>query len=99
MLLARIIRTMANSRSPNELLEHICNHSSLTPDEANRLVQEILAFYDESSGSFIRRRHHELQKSGMSNATIYEFIANELTHHRFTTEPMTIRQIRRTIYG
>ncbi|MFT4725962.1 MAG: hypothetical protein ACI9UN_000457 [Granulosicoccus sp.] len=90
---------MANSTSPSELLEHICNHSSLNSGEADRLVQEILAFYDESAASFVRRRHHELQKSGMSNSDIYEFIARELTHHRFTSDPMTIRQIRRTIYG
>ena len=90
---------MENSTSPSELLDHICNHSSLTITEADRLVQEILAFYDESASGFVRRRHYELQKSGMSNSAIYEVIASELTHHRFVTDPMTIRQIRRTIYG
>lgn len=90
---------MANLTSPSELLEHICNHSSLTPGEADRLVQEILAFYDESAALFIRRRHHDLQKSGMSNSAIYESIECELVYRRFTAEPMTIRQIRRAIYG
>ena len=90
---------MANSTSPTELLDHICNHSSLNLSEADHLVQEVLAFYAESAAIFIRRRHHELQKSGMGNSAIYELIDRELTHHRFTTEPMTIRQIRRTIYG
>ena len=90
---------MANSTSPSELLEHVCNHSSLNSREADRLIQEILAFYDEPASDFIRRRHHELQKSGLSNSDIYEFIARELPHHRFITDDMTIRQIRRTIYG
>lgn len=90
---------MPNSTSPTELLEHICNHSSLNRNEADRLVQEILAFYDESATSYVRRRHHEMQKSGLSNSAIYELIASELTHHRFINDPMTIRQIRRTIYG
>ncbi|MFK7893550.1 MAG: hypothetical protein AB8B63_22225 [Granulosicoccus sp.] len=81
------------------LLDHVCRHSALTESQATRLLQEIMAFYDETPHEFIRRRHYELQKSGLSNAEIYEQIDAELRHHRFSAEPMSKRQIRRAIYG
>lgn len=90
---------MHPSKAPTELIEHLCRHSSLNSFDAARLIDEILAFYDESSTSFIQRRHHELQKSGLANAAIYKQIGEELEHHRFKVEPLTERQIRRTIYG
>lgn len=87
------------SVATKELIEHLCRQSALSHVQASRLIDEVLAFYSESSTDFIRRRHHELQKSGLANARIYSLINNELRHHRFTTEPMTERQIRRAIYG
>lgn len=89
----------AHPASSQELIEHLCRSSSLSAEEAHRLVQEILAFYNESVGDFIRRRHHELQKSGLTNAIIYRLIDEEISQHRFIVEPMSERQIRRTIYG
>lgn len=90
---------VAHPGASQELIEHLCRSSSLSAEEAHRLVQEVLAFYTENIGDFIRRRHHELQKSGLTNATIYRLIAEEIEHHLFTVEPLTERQIRRTIYG
>jgi hypothetical protein len=89
----------ASTTASDELVEHLCRHSNLTTFDAARLVEEVLAFYDESTSSYIRRRHYELQKSGLANATIYRLIGEELEHHRFKADPLTERQIRRTIYG
>ena len=93
------MRDMLTTDAPSELVEHLCRHSKLTPFDAARLIDEVLAFYNESTASFIQRRHYELQKAGLSNAVIYTQIAEELEQHRFTAEPLTERQIRRTIYG
>lgn len=82
-----------------ELIDHVCRQSALSGTEARRLVAEIVAYYKETPHEFIRRRHIELQKSGLSNSTIYTKISDELQHHRFSSEPMSIRQIRRAIYG
>lgn len=90
---------MSNALAPSELIDHLCRHSAMNSEEANRLVREVLAFYDESVAAFIRRRHHELQKSGISNAAIYKLIDVEIRQNRFAAEPMSERQIRRTIYG
>jgi hypothetical protein len=93
------MRDMLTTNAPTELVEHLCRHSNLTPFDAARLINEVLAFYDESTGSFIQRRHHELQKAGLANADIYRQIGAELEHHRFKAESLSERQIRRTIYG
>ena len=93
------ILTMSNDFIPIELIDHLLRHSRLNEEEAAHLVREVLAFYDESVSDFIRRRHHELQKSGSSNAQIYRRIEEELRLNRFAASPMTERQIRRTIYG
>ncbi|MFK8077221.1 MAG: hypothetical protein AB8B84_11590 [Granulosicoccus sp.] len=90
---------MSSDPTPIELLNHLCQHSRLSTEEAARLVREVLAFYNESVSEFIRRRHHELQKSGLSNAQIYIRIGEELSSNRFAATPMTERQIRRAIYG
>ena len=93
------MRDMLTTFAPTELVEHLCRHSNLTPGDAARLIDEVLAFYNESTASFIQRRHYELQKAGLANAAIYRQIGEELEHHRFRAETLTERQIRRTIYG
>jgi len=90
---------MSTPVTSSELIEHLCLRGSISRHEATRLVQEILAFYDESTERFIQRRHYELQKSGLPNLAIYEQIRVDLQHHRFVAQPFTVRQIRRTIYG
>lgn len=94
-----MMRDIPTPTVPDELVNHLCRHSNLTPFDAARLISEVLAFYDESTASFIQRRHYELQKAGLANAVIYTQIAEELKQHRFRNEPLTERQIRRTIYG
>lgn len=91
--------SMLSTRAPTELLEHLCRQNDLTPAQAARLVEEVLAFYSESTTEFIQRRHHELQKAGLANAVIYRLIGEELETRRFRTEALSERQIRRAIYG
>lgn len=93
------MRAMLTTSASPELVEHLCRHSNLTSFDAARLVEEVLAYYNETTASFIQRRHHELQKSGLANATIYRLIGEELEQHRFKAEKLSERQIRRTIYG
>lgn len=93
------MRDMLMPAAPAELVEHLCRQNDLTPSQASRLIEEVLAFYDESTAGFIQRRHYELQKAGLANAAIYRQIGEELENHRFKVEPLTERQIRRTIYG
>ena len=82
-----------------ELVEYLSRSSRLTPQEAARLVNEVLAFMNETPEDFIRRHHLALQAQGLSNRAIYLRITAELTQRRFCAPEYSERQIRRVIYG
>ena len=82
-----------------ELVEYLARSSRLSPQEAARLVNEVLAFMSEAPEDFIRRRHLALQAQGLSNRAIYLQISEELAGRRFRAPEYSERQIRRIIYG
>lgn len=82
-----------------ELVDYLARSSRLTPQEAARLVHEVLAFMSEMPEDFIRRRHLALQAQGLSNRAIYLQITTELAARRFRAPDYSERQIRRIIYG
>lgn len=84
---------------PSELINHLCRNSQLTAQEAEHLVNEVLAYFAETPEMYLRKRHQELQSNGRSNSDIFEALQHELQSRRFTCKPMSMRQIRRTIYG
>jgi hypothetical protein len=90
---------MSEPAELGELIEYLVRSSRLSPAEAARLVNEVLAFMSETPEDFIRRRHLHLQAQGWSNAAIFERIAHELEERRFRAPGYTERQIRRVIYG
>lgn len=84
---------------PRELIDHLCSAGAIDRRTAERLVAEVLAFYDETVDAFIRRRHHDMQLAGYANAAIYRALIAEIPSRRFAAEPRSERQIRRAIYG
>ena len=44
------------------------------------MVLDVLAYFDETTEEFVRRRHRELQSGGLVNTEIFERIAAELPH-------------------
>lgn len=90
---------MSDSTVPQELVDHLCRTSRLTASEARQLVAEVNHFYGETVEQFLLRRHQELQLRGLSNSTIFTTLQSEIEDWRFSGKPMSVRQIRRTIYG
>jgi len=90
---------MSSLSPPSELIDHLCRHGAPDARTAARLLDEVLAFYDETPEAFIRRRHRELQLVGLANAAIYRALIREIPTRRFAAEPRSERQIRRAIYG
>jgi len=82
-----------------DLLDYLVRSSRLTRPEAARLVDEILAFFDERPEEFVCRRHRALQKEGLSNGEIFSRLTAELARLRFRAPTYTERQLRRLIYG
>ncbi|MEM9604405.1 MAG: hypothetical protein AAGA11_16175 [Pseudomonadota bacterium] len=90
---------MRPTAQPDELIRHLCETSRLTRDEAERVVAEVLVYFDEPMAHFVQRRHRELQAVGLSNNTIFARILDELDHRRFPAPGLSTRQVRRLIYG
>ena len=83
----------------DDLLDQLTRTTTLSRAEAQRVVEEVLVFFSESVERFIKRRHTELQKAGYANPVIFERIQRELPFRRVAAPPLTVRQIRRVIYG
>jgi hypothetical protein len=82
----------------NPLLEHLVA-AGLSRIDAERTVAEVLAYFSETTESFVRRRHRELQHRGLPNSESLRLIAAELPHRRVAPPQLSERQIRRVIYG
>ena len=90
---------MPDQTELGELIAYLVRSSRLSPAEVARVVNEVIAFLDETTDDFIRRRHLALQAQGRSNSEIFAQIASELGQRRFRAPAYTERQIRRVIYG
>lgn len=81
------------------LTSHIASSANLAPSLARRVIEDVLAFHNESTRAFIERRHTELQAAGILNKQIFEVIQNELRNRLVQGPDLTVRQLRRLIYG
>ncbi|MFI6344061.1 hypothetical protein [Streptomyces sp. NPDC050560] len=83
----------------DELVDHLTRSTPLNRGEAARVVQDVLAYFDESAEEFVRRRHRELRGRGLVNTAIFERIAEELGHRAVAPPELSLRQLRRIVYG
>ncbi|MDO9408775.1 hypothetical protein [Patulibacter sp.] len=87
-----------SSSSFEELRTHLSRTTSLSPSEADRVIAEVLAYFDEDVPGFVRRRHTELQSRGVRNDDAFERIAAELGTRRYSPQVLSVRQLRRIVY-
>ncbi|MDJ0340025.1 hypothetical protein QMK19_06515 [Streptomyces sp. H10-C2] len=85
--------------SHEDLVDHLVRTTPLHRGEATRVVQDVLAYFDETTELFVRRRHHELQAKGLVNAVIFERITEELPYRTVAPPQLSLRQLRRIVYG
>lgn len=82
-----------------ELVRELSRTTGLPANVTARVVDDVLAYFDESVEAFVRRRHGELQRRGHTNDRIFEQIAAELADHRVRPGELSQRQLRRLVYG
>ena len=82
-----------------DLVARIATSTGLSPSEAARVVEDVLAWYREPVEDYVRRRHASLRTYGHRNEEIYALIAAELRDRLVAAPELTERQVRRTIYG
>ncbi|ANH91658.1 MULTISPECIES: hypothetical protein [Streptomyces] len=83
----------------DELVDHLTRSTPLSRGEALRVVQDVLAYFDETTEEFVRRRHRELQAQGLVNAEIFGRIAADLKYRAVAPPDLSLRQLRRIVYG
>ncbi|KUN82324.1 MULTISPECIES: hypothetical protein [Streptomyces] len=83
----------------DELVDHLMRSTPLQRGEALRVIQDVLAFFDETTEDYVRRRHRELQADGLVNAEIFERIAADLQYRAVAPPELSVRQLRRIVYG
>jgi hypothetical protein len=82
-----------------DLVARLGRSTRLSERETTHLVEEVLAYLDDSLEQFVRRRHGELQREGLRNPQIYQRVAEEAARRRFRADALSARQIRRLVYG
>lgn len=82
-----------------ELIDRVAESAGLTPAEAARVVQDVLAWYREPVEDYVRRRHARLHLHGRRNPEIFELIAAELSARLVAPPRLSQRQLRRIVYG
>jgi hypothetical protein len=88
-----------SGRPYDDLLAHLGRTTSLGPGEAARVVADVLSYFAESADEYVRRRHTELRARGLTNEEIFERVAAELPGRRVTPPELSLRQLRRIVYG
>jgi hypothetical protein len=88
-----------DSRTPDDLIDHLTRTTPLQRGEAARVVLDVLAYYDETTEEFVRRRHRELRGRGLVNEEIFRRISDELPHRAVAPPELSLRQLRRIVYG
>jgi hypothetical protein len=83
----------------SELVDRVAGSTGLTPAEAARVIEDVLAWYREPVQDFVRRRHAHYHLYGRRNAQIFALIADELADRLVAPPRLTERQLRRMIYG
>jgi hypothetical protein len=82
-----------------ERLSYLEEKYGLDRDELGSLLEDLWTFTDETVEDFVSRRHGELQRGGLRNEAIYRRLAAEAAAGRFKGPALSLRQVRRIIYG
>lgn len=90
---------MSDIRLEEKFEKYLLSSYSLDETDLYRLLDDLTGAIDYSVESYIQRRHLSLQKEGQKNAVIYDILQKEIRTRRFFGPELSVRQIRRVIYG
>jgi hypothetical protein len=90
---------VARPESYPELEDFLVRSCPLSQPEAARVIADVLDYFSEAPGDFVRRRHRELKARGLTNDQAFARIAAELPLRRFAAPELSLRQLRRIVYG
>jgi hypothetical protein len=83
----------------DDLLDHLQRLTGADRARLRHLVEEVLAYYNETAEQFVVRRHRELQREGLRNEAIFARVTEELATRRVRAPALNARRLRRIVYG
>jgi hypothetical protein len=83
----------------DELVQRVADSLGIEEGEAQRIVGEVIAYYQEPVESYILRRHATYKRQGLQNAQIFPLLIQELDERLVAPPRLSERQVRRIIYG
>ena len=99
MQFGAVVRIIPGVTADQELVDRVVASTGLSPAEAARVIEDVVAFHAEPVEELVRRRHAHLKTYGVRNAEIFARIAAELAGRVVAAPPLTERQLRRIVYG
>ncbi|MDA3959136.1 hypothetical protein [Oceanispirochaeta sp.] len=90
---------MAKISLDEQFRHHLLTSYPVSSDLLDHLLEDLGEYFAVEVKDFIGKRHQDLQKEGHSNDEIYSLIQKELKQRRFAASDLSLRQIRRIIYG
>ena len=81
------------------IVARVAASTGLSPAEAARVVDDVVAFHAEPLEAYVRRRHAELKTYGAKNPEIFARVAAELEGRVVAAPGLSERQLRRIVYG
>lgn len=82
-----------------DLVRHVAATTGLPEPVAARVVADVRAHFAETTEEFVRRRHRELRRRGRHNDEIWPRIAAELAGRVVSPGEVSLRRLRRIVYG
>jgi hypothetical protein len=73
--------------------------TELSERDVPHVVDEIYDLFNVTLDGFVSARHDALQREGYRTDVIYRQILADLSEWRFAAPALSLRQIRRRIYG
>ena len=95
----RAVSSLVPAGPYDDLIAHLVRSTPLDAGEAARVVAEVLGYFSEQLPEFVRRRHAELKRRGLTNEQIFAVLSAELATRRVVPPPLSARQLRRIVYG
>lgn len=81
------------------LVAHVVATTALTPGEAARVIEDVIAFHAQPVEDYVRERHAHLKTYGTRNPEIFALIAVELRERVVAAPALSERQLRRIVYS
>jgi hypothetical protein len=96
----KVDRVTSETAGPtDDLVAQVSRTTGLSPEDARRVVADVLAYFTETTEEYVRRRHRELQTYGVRNDEIFARLGTELRHWPVRSPELSARQLRRIVYG